>query len=515
MTTSDRGGDGARISPSGRGRPCAKTIAPTADAWEFLTHDLARSKAYRWGEDGIAGICDRYQLLCFAPAFWNGRDPILKERLFGLTPHEGNHGEDVKEYYYYLDNLPSHAYMKFLYKYPQGEYPYCRLIEENQARSGQGPEFELLDTGIFDEDRYFDIVIEYAKATPEDIVIRIEAFNRGPDAAPLHILPQLWFRNTWAWGRARAARPTIRRGSESPDGPCLVTDDPASQPWRPSRSSIASAAAPWTPRGRASFFSPTTRRTARGSSIAAGTNSQPLRQGRVSPLHHQRRAVHQPARGRHQGRAPLPVRRDRARRLGGPSSAALRSVEPRGLRFAKSMRSSPCERPRPTSSTARSIRATASDDERRIQRQALAGLLWSKQSYLFDVNVWLDGDDPSLPAAGVAPERAQPALAAPELAAGDDGPRQVGISLVRGLGPGVPLRRLCPGRPRVRQGPALGPAVRAVPAPQRPDPGLRVGVLRHEPAGARLGRLAGLQHGPHPVAARPTAPSWSAAFTSC
>src|SRR5262245_54102889 len=140
------------------------------DAWRYFTHDLARSKAYRWGEDGIAGICDRYQLLCFAPAFWNGRDPILKERLFGLNPLEGNHGEDVKEYYFYLDSLPSHAYMKFLYKYPQAEYPYRRLVEENRCRGGQGREFELLDTGVFDEGRYFDIVIEYAKATPEDLV---------------------------------------------------------------------------------------------------------------------------------------------------------------------------------------------------------------------------------------------------------------------------------------------------------------------------------------------------------
>ena len=174
--------------------------SPDGNAWEFLSHDQARSKAYRWGEDGIAGISDRYQLLCFAPAFWNGRDPILKERLFGLTPLEGNHGEDVKEYYYYLDNVPSHAYMKYLYKYPQQEYPYRRLIDENRARGGQGPEFELIDTGIFDQNRYFDIVIEYAKAAPDDIAIRIEAFNRGHAAAPLSILPQLWFRNTWAWG---------------------------------------------------------------------------------------------------------------------------------------------------------------------------------------------------------------------------------------------------------------------------------------------------------------------------
>src|SRR6516162_788855 len=133
------------------------------EAWDYLTHDLARSKAYRWGEDGIAGFCDRYQFLVFAPAFWNGKDPILKERFFGLTPREGNNGEDVKEYYFYLDNTPNHSYMRFLYKYPQLEYPYRRLIEENQSRCGQGFEFELLDTGVFDEDRYFDIFVEYAK----------------------------------------------------------------------------------------------------------------------------------------------------------------------------------------------------------------------------------------------------------------------------------------------------------------------------------------------------------------
>ena len=153
-------------------------------AWEFLTHDMARSKAYRWGEDGIAGICDRYQLLVFALALWNGRDPILKERMFGLTGNEGNHGEDVKEYWFYLDNTPTHSYMKVLYKYPQGEFPYQRLIEENRRRWGRvgAREYELLDTGIFDENRYFDVFVEYAKAGPEDICVRIEAINRGPEA---------------------------------------------------------------------------------------------------------------------------------------------------------------------------------------------------------------------------------------------------------------------------------------------------------------------------------------------
>ena len=168
---------------------------------------------------------DRYQLLIFAPAFWNGRDPILKERLFGLTPQEGNHGEDVKECYFHLDNTPTHSYMKFLYKYPQGEFPYARLVEENRRRLGQGPEFELLDTGIFNEDRYFDIVIEYAKVTTEDLCIRIEAFNRGPQPAPLHLIPHLWFRNTWAWHCKRGREPAIRPGAEGPGYVSLVTDD--------------------------------------------------------------------------------------------------------------------------------------------------------------------------------------------------------------------------------------------------------------------------------------------------
>jgi hypothetical protein len=169
-------------------------------AWDYLPHDHARSRAYRWGEDGLGGICDRHQYICFALALWNGKDPILKERLFGLTGNEGNHGEDVKEYYFYLDSTPTHSYMKFLYKYPQAEFPYNRLVEENRKRGKRDLEFELVNTGVFDEDRYFDVFIEYAKAGPEDILIRIEAINRGPDPAPLHLLPTIWFRNTWAWG---------------------------------------------------------------------------------------------------------------------------------------------------------------------------------------------------------------------------------------------------------------------------------------------------------------------------
>jgi len=178
-------------------------------AWEYLPHDAARSRAFRWGEDGIAGICDERQKLCLAMALWNGRDPILKERYFGLTGNEGNHGEDVKEYYYYLDNTPTHSYQKMLYKYPQGAYPYARLVEENRQRTRNDPEFELVDTGLFDEDRYFDVFVEYAKAGPQDLLIQVTAHNRGPEEHSLHLLPQIWFRNTWSWGR-KAERPLLR-----------------------------------------------------------------------------------------------------------------------------------------------------------------------------------------------------------------------------------------------------------------------------------------------------------------
>ena len=179
------------------------------DAWNYFTHDQARSRAYRWGEDGLGGISDDRQILCFALALWNGRDPILKERLFGLTNSEGNHGEDVKEYYFYLDNTPTHSYMRYLYKYPQAAFPYEHLLQENRRRGRQDFEFELLDTGVFDEDRYFDVFVEYAKADPEDVLIRVTAHNRGPEAATLHLLPTLWFRNTWSWPDG-TAKPSLR-----------------------------------------------------------------------------------------------------------------------------------------------------------------------------------------------------------------------------------------------------------------------------------------------------------------
>ena len=174
--------------------------SPYGTAWDYFTHDQSRSRAYRWGEDGLAGFSDDRQLLCLSLALWNGHDPILKERLFGLTNEEGNHGEDVKEIYYYLDAVPSYAYARQLYKLPQAAYPYEWLLEENARRKGSAAmEFELIDTGIFDDDRYFDVDVEYAKADADDVLMRVTVHNRGPDPAPIHILPQVWFRNIWSW----------------------------------------------------------------------------------------------------------------------------------------------------------------------------------------------------------------------------------------------------------------------------------------------------------------------------
>ncbi len=196
----------------------------SGDAWEYFPHEHARSRVYRWNEDGLAGISDRHQKLCFALALWNGRDPILKERLFGVTGPQGNHGEDVKEYYFYLDSTPTHSYMKFAYKYPQAEFPYALLVWESGRRGKRDPEMELLDTGVFDGDRYFDVTVEYAKAGPEDILVQITATNRGPDPAEIHLLPSLWFRNTWSWDQT-APRPRLRAtgtGGENGDSVALV-----------------------------------------------------------------------------------------------------------------------------------------------------------------------------------------------------------------------------------------------------------------------------------------------------
>src|ERR1043166_8342362 len=202
--------------------------SPYGTAWDCFPHDHARSRAYRWNEDGIAGISDRHQRICFAIALWNGHDPILKERLFGLTGNEGNHGEDVKEYYFYVDSTPTHSHMKYLYKYPQAEFPYGQLVAENRKRGKLDKEFELLDTGVFDNDRYFDVVVEYAKAGVEDILVKITATNRGPEAASLNLLPTIWFRNTWSWSQNGTAKPWLRHAD---DGVIELDDADLGQRW--------------------------------------------------------------------------------------------------------------------------------------------------------------------------------------------------------------------------------------------------------------------------------------------
>src|SRR5439155_396493 len=195
------------------------------NAWDYFTHDQARSRAYRWGEDGLAGISDDRQLLCFALTLWNGKDPILKERLFGLTNSEGNHGEDVKEYYFYLDSTPTHSYMKYLYKYPQAAYPYSDLVETSRRGSRRDLEYELIDTGVFDDDRYFDVFVEYAKASPEDILVQITVWNRGPAPATLHVLPTLWFRNVWS-GNSNGGRPMLQQAALGEAGGVIAAFHP-------------------------------------------------------------------------------------------------------------------------------------------------------------------------------------------------------------------------------------------------------------------------------------------------
>ena len=366
------------------------------DAWDYLPHDLARSKAYRWGEDGIAGICDRYQILVFAPAFWNSRDPILKERLFGLSSPEGNHGEDVKEYYFHLDCTPTHSYMRFLYKYPQREFPYEHLLKENRRRSTAEPEFELLDTGVFDDDAYFDITIEYAKFESEDICIRIEAINRGPNPAPLHILPHLWFRNTWAWGPQPAPEPKIRMVRGESADLCLVSDDSELEP----QSSI-----PVTYRLGSRFFhapgggtplftdnetnmprvfgpghanrKPFVKDAFHRSLIDGDPCTNPLQIGTKAAVHYRFEAV-----------APSESVVLRFRLTDTPGLKAPLDQVDRTIELRRREADEYYETIHPPEATA---------DERNIQRQALSSILWSKQSYLFDVELWLDGDNPNLP----------------------------------------------------------------------------------------------------------------------
>ena len=347
------------------------------DAWNYLKHEQARSRAYKWGEDAIAGICDRYQLLVFGFAFWNGHDPILKERMFGLTNGEGNHGEDVKEYWFYLDNTPTHSYMRMLYKYPQLSFPYEELIREN-APGRHTMEYELLDTGIFDENRYFDIFIEYAKASPEDICVRLEAINRGPGPAELHCIPQLWFRNNWGSNPPEDTLPAIR---------LLPTD----------HNTVIAAVDPRPePLANLQFHYALPATYLQGPSEAA----TPLFTDNESPAHCRRYV--KDAFHRHIIRGE-----DCVNPAGAGSKAGIwyRQIISPGGSYVLQMRLNNdlaagtlrdvddvvAQRRQEADEFYASIAPPrASEEERHIQRSALSGMLWSKQIYLFDVDKWLE-----------------------------------------------------------------------------------------------------------------------------
>ncbi len=354
------------------------------DAWNYFTHDQARSRAYHWGEDGLAGICDHQQLLCFAVALWNGKDPIVKERLFGLTNVEGNHGEDVKEYYFYLDSTPTHSYMKYLYKYPQSAYPYNDLISTNRQRSRRDMEYELLDTGIFNEDRYFDVFVEYAKNTPEDILIQISVCNRGPETATIHVLPTLWFRNTWSFWKD-APRPLLKR-VPAPTGTPVVAAHHAELG---DRFLYCDCEVPL-------LFTENETNNQRlfgginaGRYVKDGINDyvvsgkqdavNPDMGTKISPLYEI-------------SVEPGKTATIRLRLSDQPPAAR----EPFGNEFARVIQTRRSE----ADEFYRSITPErATEDEARIMRQALAGMLWSKQFFGFDVDKWLEehGADPMLP----------------------------------------------------------------------------------------------------------------------
>jgi len=347
-------------------------------AWDYFPHDHSRSRAYRWGEDGILGISDNHQRLCFAVALWNGRDPILKERYFGLTGSEGNHGEDVKEHYFYLDATPTHSYMKGLYKYPQAEYPYAQLIEENRSRGRRDPEFEALDTGIFQEGRYFDVTVEYAKAGPEDILIRVTVANRGPEAAPVHLLPTLWFRNTWAWDHgskrprlardAGASKATIQASHPEMEGIYrLVCEGEAELLFTENDSNTERLygvpnAAPYV-------------KDAFGEHLIHG------RMDAVNPLEEGTKAAAHYSMVLDAGASA--VLRLRLTREGADRSA-------KG--FEDFDRTFEARRREADDFYATVIPDRLTSDSKQVMRQALAGMLWSKQWFHFDVRRWLEGD---------------------------------------------------------------------------------------------------------------------------
>ncbi len=448
--------------------------SPGGTAWEYFPHDHARSRAYRWGEDGIGGVCDAEQLVCLSLALWNGADPILKERMFGLTNAEGNHGEDVKEHYFYLDATPTHSYLKMLYKYPHRAFPYADLVAENARRGTDVPEYELLDTGIFAENRYFDVFIEYAQAEPGDILMKVTVWNRGPSAM-LHVMPQLVLRNTWSW----------EPGSDKPQ--------------------VQS------------------RRSRRHRNRAGGARREPLvlRRQRRGALHRKRnqcaalvelsaaegyfkdgfhdRIVHgltdrrESRAFRHQGRRLVSVH-DRRRRQArvSPAAVAAHPAQP-----FKVFDATLAQRQREADAYYADLqKGMSSADERVVQRQAFAGLIWNKQFYYLDVPRWLQGDP------------GQPKPPDSRLHGRDIDWRNLNNADILSMPDNweypwyaswdlafhcIPFAL---DRCGIRQAPIGIAHARMVHAPQRPNSRLRVGLQRRQSAGARLGDLARVSNRP-------------------
>jgi hypothetical protein len=353
------------------------------NAWDYFSHDQARSRAYRWGEDGLAGISDDKQQLCFALALWNGNDPILKERLFGLTNSESNHGEDVKEYYFYLDSTPTHSYMKYLYKYPQYAYPYSNLVDTSKGRSRTEFEYELLDTGVFDQNRYFDVFVEYAKESPEDILIQITVYNRGPAEAELHVLPTLWFRNQWSWASA-GERPTLQR---------IGAAVKASHANLGERYLYCDG-------NPALLFTENETNTQR---IFGVPNRCPYVKDSINNylIHGQKDAINPDDKG-----TKAAAHYHLSVKAGGSAVIRLRLSDRAPVTFTQGNGASPCggpfvealglRRKEADEFFAGIIPASLSADQANVMRQAIAGMLWSKQFYFYDVDKWLEerGSDP-------------------------------------------------------------------------------------------------------------------------
>ena len=351
-------------------------------AWEYFPHDHARSKAYRWGEDGIAGISDRYQYICFALALWNGHDPILKERMFGLTGSEGNHGEDVKEYYYYLDSTPSHSYMKMLYKYPQAEFPYSNLVTENHKRGVFDFEYKLLDSGVFEDNRYFDVLVEYAKADLDDNLIKITVTNRGPEVANCYVLPTLWFRNTWSWGYEKGpmgdvpGKPDLSQIENGADIATVEAEHPAAGKYYL-----------YAEKAESLLFTDNETNAARFDNFA---NGNPY----VKDAFHrylisgEKKAVNPAREGTKVAalyRGDIAPGQSRVLRLRLSNQTLSSAFKEFDKIFEK-------RRVEADEFYAAIQNPHLSTDEKRIQRQALAGMLWSKQFYYYNIEQWIHGD---------------------------------------------------------------------------------------------------------------------------